>query len=86
VKLLQFAPPNPDNIAASLRALATEIERGDLGEVQACAVSLLSDGVSIFGFGPRSDIFATVAVLQAGATLAISCLSDSTVTEPPVKA
>jgi hypothetical protein len=86
VKLLKFAPPNPNDIAASLRALATEIERGDLGDIQACGVSLLSDGVSIFGFGPRSDLFATVAVLQAGATLAISCLSDSEVTEPPKKA
>jgi hypothetical protein len=86
VKLLKFAAPNPNDIAASLRALATEIERGDLGDIQACAVSMLSDGVSIFGFGPRSDLFATVAVLQAGATLAISCLSDGTVTEPPTKA
>lgn len=86
MKLLKFAAPNPDNVAGSLRALANEIERGDLGEVQACAVSLLSDGVSIFGFGPRSDVFATAAVLQAGATLAISCLSDSAVTEPPIKA
>jgi hypothetical protein len=86
VKLLQFAPPNPNDIAASLRALASEVERGDLGEVQACAVSLLSDSISVFGFGSRSDWFATVSVLQAGAQYAISCLSDSTVPEPPMKA
>lgn len=55
--VVEFKRPEYFNASAALRNLADEIDAGTYGEVMTCAVALeTSEGVDIFGSGPRSDI------------------------------
>lgn len=55
--VVEFKRPEYFNAASALRNIADDIEAGEYGEVATCAVTLkTSEGLDIFGAGPRSEI------------------------------
>lgn len=77
MKLLRFDRPAPNDAATALRALANEIERGDLGPVQLCAVAVLADGCSVFAFGPQATVYAAHTAFHAAAASLLMQVIDS---------
>jgi hypothetical protein len=51
---------------ATLRHLADRIDAGEYGDVTCVGVSLLGDGLSVFGCGKESEPADTALVLHAG--------------------
>lgn len=58
---------NRVDVPASLRLIADEIERGDLGEIGTCAVVVMGSSLEVFGLGPDSAGPTIHLVLHAGA-------------------
>lgn len=77
MKVVNFAKRPANDAATALRALASEIERGDLGDVQVCAVSVLANDCSVFAFGPQATIFAAHTAFHAGAAVLLTQTIDN---------
>lgn len=60
--------------APTLRAIADEIERGELGKVGCVVVALLGDQLEVFAAGPEADATSAACLLQAGANKLIAAI------------
>lgn len=56
---------NFQDVAATLREIADQVERGEFGEVESAGLVLLGDTLEVFGFGPKSDGLTTGMILHA---------------------
>jgi hypothetical protein len=59
-------PSNFRDVAATLRAIADEVEAGKYGEVGCCGVVLLGDRMEVFAMGPDSGAPSGALLLHAG--------------------
>jgi len=65
-KVVDIGTPFCKDPVAELRRLADEIEAGDWGAVDTCAVVIMGDTLEVFGSGTDSAGPSVAVLLQAG--------------------
>jgi hypothetical protein len=69
-------PTNFRDPAATLRAIADDIEAGKFGEITQVAMVMLGDTCEVFHAGPDADGATIATLLQAGAHRMISAVAN----------
>jgi hypothetical protein len=72
LKVVPLYESNFRDVAATLRCIADDVEKGCYGAVGTAGVVLLADQLEVFGMGLDSDGCSVACVLQAGATKLIT--------------
>lgn len=66
LKIVTLHESNFRDPVATLRLIASQIERGEHGDVACIALAMLADEFSVFGMGPEGDAPSVALLFQAG--------------------
>lgn len=74
MNIIEFPLGDLPDVAKMLRKLADDIDAGEYGAVDACAVVMTGFGLDVFGFGPNGNADRTIFLLEAGKAQLVSTL------------
>lgn len=70
--VVSLYPSNFRDVAATLRQIADQVEKGEFGDVETAGVVLFGSTLDVFGLGEESDALTVGMVLHAG-FMRLSC-------------